>query len=318
MQLAILDAATLNDDLDLSVLEQFGTVHRYELTSTPEELAERSAGCDVLILNKVKVNPITFPDTGKVRLICVTATGVDNVDIDYCRRRGIAVCNVVGYSTDSVAQLTVAMALSLVNRLPAYTRHVNEGHYTANGMPNHLNPPFHELRGKTWGIFGYGHIGERVAAVAEALGCHVLVCKRTPLPDREITDIDTLCRRSDILSVHVPLTDETRGILNAARLSLMKPDAILINVARGAVTDEQAVAQAILDGKLGGLGVDVYSTEPFPSEHPFRRLCGLDNVCLTPHMAWGAYEARVRCINEVAANIAAFFNGQHRNRVDLS
>ncbi len=316
MQLAILDAATLNNDLDLSVLEQFGTVHRYELTRTPEELETRSRGCEVLILNKVKINPFTFPNTGSVRLICVTATGVDNVDVDYCRQRGIAVCNVVGYSTDSVAQLTVAMALSLVNRLPTYKRYVDDGLYTAHGMPNHLNPPFHELRGKTWGIFGYGNIGARVAAIAEALGCRVMVCKRTPLPDRIVTDLDTLCAHSDILSIHVPLTDETRGAINAERLSLMKPDAILINVARGAVTDEQAVAQAVLGGQLGGLGVDVYSTEPFPPEHPFQCLRGLDNVCLTPHMAWGAYEARVRCVEEVTANIASFFHGQRRNRVD--
>lgn len=317
MQIAILDAATLNDDLDLSILNEFGTVHRYELTRTPEELAARSADCDVLILNKVKVNPFTFPNTGKVRLICVTATGVDNVDVDYCRSRGIAVCNVVGYSTDSVAQLTVAMALSLANNLPAFKRYVDRGTYTKSGMPNHLDPPFHELRGKTWGILGYGNIGARVAAVAEALGCRVLVCKRTPLPDRAVTDVDTLCEQSDILSIHVPLTEETRGIINRERLARMKKDAILINVARGAVTDEQALAEAILNHRLGGLGVDVYSNEPFPLDHPFQDILGLDNVCLTPHMAWGAYEARVRCIEEVAANIRAFFSGEIRNRVDL-
>lgn len=317
MDLAILDAATLNDDLDLSILNEFGTVHRYDLTVTPEELAAHSAGCEVLILNKVKINPFTFPNTGKVRLICVTATGVDNVDVDYCRSRGIAVCNVVGYSTDSVAQLTVAMALSLVNRLPAYKRYVDRGTYTKRGMPNHLNPPFHEMRGMTWGILGYGNIGARVAAVAEALGCRVLVCKRTPLADREVTDVDTLCEQADILSIHVPLTEETRGIINRERLARMKKDAILINVARGAVTDEQAVAEAVLNGQLGGLGVDVYSTEPFPLDHPFQDILGMDNVCLTPHMAWGAYEARVRCLEEVAANIRAFLAGQQRSRVDV-
>ncbi len=317
MNLAILDAATLNDDVDLSLFDEFGTVHRYALTRTPEELAAHSAGCDVLILNKVKVNPLTFPDTGNVRLICVTATGVDNVDVDYCRSRGIAVCNVVGYSTDSVAQLTVAMALSLIHRLPTYKRFVDDGSYTASGMPNHLNPPFHELRGMTWGILGYGSIGARVAAVAEALGCRVLVCKRSPLPNREVVDVDTLCEQSDILSIHVPLTDETRGIIDRERLARMKRDAVLINVARGAVTDEAALAEAILEGRLGGLGVDVFSAEPLPAEHPFQAILGQDNVCLTPHMAWGAYEARVRCLEEIAANIRAFFAGEIRNRVDI-
>ena len=316
MNIALLDVATLNDDIDLSLFDELGTVHRYDLTLTPAELAVRSAGCEVLVLNKVKINPTTFPDTGTVKLICVTATGVDNVDVDYCRSRGIGVCNVVGYSTDSVAQVTVAMALSLFNRLPAYKTYVDSGNYTASGLPNYLNPPFRELRGKTWGIFGYGNIGARVAAVAEALGCRVLVCKRTPLPDREVTDIDTLCAQSDILSIHAPLTAETHGIINRERLARMKPTAILINVARGAITDEQAVTEAVLNGRLGGLGVDVYSAEPLPADHPFQALRGLDTVCLTPHMAWGAYEARVRCLTEVAENIRAFYRGERRNRVE--
>ncbi len=315
MNIAILDAATLNGDVDLTIFEEFGTVRRYPLTTT-EQLAAHSAGCEVLILNKVKVNPLTLPDTGTVRLICVTATGVDNIDVDYCRSRGIGVCNVCGYSTDSVAQVTVAMALSLVHHLPSYKRYVDSGEYTASGMPNHLEPTFHELRGKTWGILGYGNIGSRVAAVAEAFGCRVLVCKRTPLPDREVTDVDTLCRESDILSVHVPLTDDTRNIISRERLSLMKPSAILVNVARGAVTDEAALADAIEHGTLGGLGVDVFSSEPLPSGHPFHRILGRDNVCFTPHMAWGAYESRVRCLEEIRENIRAYLRGERRSRVD--
>lgn len=316
MNIAMLDVATLNDDVDLSIFDEFGKVRRYPLT-TPEDLAEHSAGCEVLILNKVKINPVTFPDTGAVKLICVTATGVDNVDLDYCRSRGIGVCNVSGYSTDSVAQITVAMVLSLINHLPSYKRFVDNGEYTKSGKPNHLVPRFHELRGMTWGILGYGSIGSRVAAVAEALGCRVLVCKRSPLPDREVTDIDTLCAESDILTIHVPLTNETRSIISRERLATMKSSAVIVNVARGAVTDEEALADAVLSGRLGGLGVDVYSTEPLPDNHPFQRILGLDTVCLTPHMAWGAYEARVRCLQEVAENIRAFTRGELRNRVDI-
>ncbi len=315
MTIAILDAATLNDDLDLSIFDEFGTVRKYALTA-PEELAEHASGCDVLILNKIKINPSTFPNTDTVKLICVTATGVDNIDLDYCRKCGIAVCNVSGYSTDSVAQLTVAMVLSLANHLPAFTRFVNGGAYTQSGKPNHLVPVFHELRGKTWGIYGYGNIGSQVAKVAKALGCRVLVCKRSPVKDYVVTDLDTLCANSDILTVHVPLTDETRDSINRNRLALMKPSAILVNVARGAVIDEEAVTDAVLGGRLGGLGIDVYSTEPLPEEHPFQQIVGLDNVCLTPHMAWGAYEARVRCLQEVAENIRAFNRGEKRSRVD--
>ena len=315
MIVAMLDVATLNDDLDLSVIDEFGTVHRYPLT-TDEQVAERSCGCDVLILNKVKINPTTLPAPDTVKLICVTATGVDNINLEHCRRHGIAVCNVVGYSTDSVAQLTVAMALSLVNKLPTFKRFVDSGEYTRSGRPNHLVPPFHELRGMTWGILGYGNIGAQVAKVAEALGCRVLVCKRTPLPDRDVTDVDTLCAEADILSVHVPLTAETKHLIDRRRLALMKPSAILINVARGAVTDEEAVAEAMEQGRLGGLGVDVYSAEPLAASHPFQRLLGRDDVCLTPHMAWGAYEARVRCLDEIAENIRAFNRGERRCRVD--
>lgn len=316
MKIAMLDVATLNDDLDLSAFDAFGTVYRYPLTA-PDQVAERAAGCDVLILNKVKINAATLPYPDTVKLICVTATGVDNIDLDFCRAQGIAVCNVSGYSTDSVAQLTVAMVLSLANHLPAFQRFVNSGEYTASGRPNHLTPAFCELRGKTWGILGYGSIGSQVAAVAEAFGCRVLVCKRSPLPNREVTDVDTLCEQSDILTIHVPLTDETRSIINRERLAKMKPSAILVNVARGAVTDEGALTEAVENGRLGGLGVDVYSTEPMPADHPFRRILGRDNVCFTPHMAWGAYEARVRCMQEVAENIRAFQRGEQRSRVDL-
>ncbi len=317
MNIAILDAVTLtvDNDVDLSMFEEFGTVRQYTMT-TPEQLAEHSAGCQVLILNKVRINAETFPDTGDVRLICVAATGVDNIDVDYCRSRGIAVCNVKGYSTDSVAQITVAMALSLVNHLPAHRRYVNSGEYTASGVPNHFAPVFHELRGKTWGILGYGNIGSRVAAVAEAFGCRVLVCKRTPLPDREVTDVDTLCEQSDILTIHVPLTDDTRAIINRERLAKMKPNAIIVNVARGAVTDEEALVDAVLNKQIGGLGVDVYSTEPLPADHPFHRIAALDNVCLTPHLAWASYESRARCLSEVAENIRAFSQGERRNRMD--
>ncbi len=315
MIIAMLDAATLNDDLDFSLFDELGTVKRYALTAA-EEVASRADGCDVLILNKVKINAATLPVPTSVKLVCVTATGVDNIDVEFCRQNGIAVCNVSGYSTDSVAQLTVAMVLSLANRLPVFNRFVTDGSYTQSGKPNHLVPPFYELRGKTWGILGYGNIGAQVAAVAEALGCRVLVCKRTPVDGREITDIDTLCAASDILTLHVPLTEETRGIISRERLAMMKPNAILVNVARGAVTDEAAVAEAVLAGRLGGFGVDVYSTEPIPQNHPFTALYGLDNVCMTPHMAWGAFEARVRCLQEVAENIRAFQRGERRCRVD--
>jgi glycerate dehydrogenase len=216
-----------------------------------------------------------------------------------------------------VAQLTLAMVLSLACHLPAYNRSVEDGSYSSGGNANRLTPVYHELAGKTWGILGFGNIGRQVARVAEAMGCRVLVCKRTPVEDYDCVDMDTLCRESDILTIHTPLTEQTRGILSRERIATLKPSALVVNVARGAVVDEAALAEAVAQGRIGGIGVDVYSTEPFPADHPYAAIAGLDQVCLTPHMAWGAYEARVRVRDEMLENIRVFYAGGVRNRVDI-
>lgn len=317
MKITVLDAATFGRDIDLSLFGEIGELRLISMTE-PHEVAKNCEGADVIILNKIKINRNTLPTPCSVKLVCVAATGVDNIDVDYCREVGIAVCNVKGYCSASVAQVTVAMALSLVCHLPEYNRFIASGAYAKTRFPNHLEPPYHELSGMTWGLVGYGNIAKRVACVADALGCHVAVCNRTPAPDRENLEIDELCRRADILSIHVPLCDATRHLIDARRLALMKPTAIIINVARGAVTDEQALADAILEGRIGGLGVDVFSTEPMPADHPFAAIAERDNVCLTPHMAWGSFEARMRCMREIRENIRAFFGGEIRNRAELS
>ena len=167
----------------------------------------------------------------------------------------------------------------------------------------------------TWGVVGGGGIGARVAGVANALGCRVLMCRRKKEEVYTQASIDEICREADIISLHVPLNDETRGMINRERIAKMKDGVILINVARGAVADEEALAEAVESGKIGGLGIDVYSAEPFPKEHAFTRILSRENVCLTPHMAWGAYEARNRCVEEIGKNISAFFAGETRNRI---
>lgn len=315
MQITFLDAATLGNDLSTEAFRQFGEVTVYPKTA-PHELGERARNADVLILNKAKINEQTVGDTGRLRLICITATGFDNVDLDFCRERGIAVCNVVGYSTQCVAQVTVAMALSLMTHLPEYADCVRSGAYTASGVANCLVPTYHEIAGKTWGIVGFGNIGGQVGSVAQALGCRVLVNKRTPVDGWECVDFETVCRESDILSIHTPLNDSTRNLLDGEHIAMLKKNAVVINVARGAVTDEAALAKAILEGRIGGLGVDVYSAEPMGKDHPFQAIRHLPNVCLTPHMAWGAYETRMRLLDEVAQNIRAYLAGERRNRVD--
>ena len=311
----ILDGATLGEDISFASLEERASLTVYPLTP-PEEVAARIRDAQVVIVNKIRLNEANLAGADALKLICVAATGYDNIDVAYCRRRGIAVCNVLGYSTDSVAQLTVAMVLELILHLPEMSGYVRSGAYTASGVANRLTPAFHELAGRTWGIIGAGNIGKKVARIAETFGCRVLVCRRRPDPDYPAVDIDTLCREADIISVHTPLTDETRGLISRERIAAMKPGVIVVNVARGAVADEAALADAVRTGQIGGLGVDVYSAEPLPADHPLYAVRELPNVCFTPHMAWGAVEARQRCIDEIAENIRAFFAGECRCRVD--
>ena len=315
MKIVFLDAATIGNDMTYETFYDMGEVVVHQ-TTNEEEFEEHAQNADVLVINKLKLNASNLPKTPTVKLICLAATGYDNVDLDYCRKAGIGVCNVVGYSTQSVAQLTLSMALSLYTNLTQFTDFVRSGEYTQAGIANRLTPVYHEIAGKTWGIVGYGNIGKQVARVAEALGCNILVYKRTPIDDVECVDFNTVCQKSDILSLHVPLNDQTRNLLDKEHIAMLKKSAVIINVARGAVTDEEALTEAILDGRIGGLGVDVYSKEPFEVEHPFNKIKHLPNVLLTPHMAWGGYETRVRLLAEIKENIIAFCSGKNRCRVD--
>lgn len=315
MKIVFLDAATIGDDLTYESFEELGEVIVYP-TTDEKEFEDHVQDADVVVINKLKLNATNLPKAPKLKLICLAATGYDNVDLDYCRTAGIGVCNVVGYSTQSVAQLTLSMALSLYTHLGEYTDFVRSGEYTKNGIANRLTPVYHEISGRTWGIVGYGNIGKQVARVAAALGCRVLVYKRTPVEGVECVDFNTICQKSDILSLHVPLCAQTRNLLDEAHIAMLKRDAIVINVARGAVTDEAALTNAILEERIGGLGVDVYSKEPFDAEHPFNKIKHLTNVLLTPHMAWGGYETRVRLLGEIKENIISFYAGKSRCRVD--
>lgn len=315
MKITVLDAATLGADIDLSPLTELGEVTVWDHTP-PEEAAARIEDTDVIVSNKVKLTEAVLKNAKKLKLICLAATGYDCVDTAYCAKNGIGVCNVPGYSTQSVAQLTVAMVLELVNHLSQYRAFVHSGAYSRSGVANALTPVWHELYGKTWGIIGGGNIGRQVAKIADAFGCRVLICRRKTDEVYETVDLDTLCAESDIISIHVPLTEQTRGMIGEKQIALMKKEAVLVNVARGAVTDEAALAAAVKEGRLGGLGVDVYSAEPFGADHPFGTILELPNVCLTPHTAWGAIETRNRCIRMVGENIAAFCAGDYQNRVE--
>ncbi len=315
MKIVILDRATIGFDTPLGALDRFGEVISYD-HSTPTEAAVRSSDADVIILNKVKITREILESSKNLKLVCVFATGYDNIDIATARDMGIGVCNVPGYSTDSVALFTVSTVLALISHLYEYSSFVKSGEYSLSDAPNKLTPVYHELRGKTWGIIGYGNIGRAVGRVAEAFGAKVIVNKRTPCDDAVCVDIDTLCRESDIITVHCPLNDSTRNLIDQNKLALMKKNVILVNEARGAVLDESAVARAVLESRIAAFGCDVYSTEPFGTEHPYSSIKKLDNVFLTPHCAWASYEARERCINIIAENISSFISGKMLNRVE--
>lgn len=314
MKIAILDKSTLGEDVSLAPIRALGQTTEYE-TTQPDQVEERISEADVVIVNKIKLNATNLKDAKNLKLICVAATGYDNIDTEYCKQNGIALCNVPGYSTDSVAQVSVAMALSLVNHLNEYRDFVHSREYTASGVANRLVPVYHELSSMSWGVVGGGGIGTRVAEIAKALGCKVLVCRRKQEGDFPLADIDTLVDTCDIISFHVPLSDTTRNLLNSQRIARLKNNAIIINTARGAVTDEKALAEAVKNAEIGGIGVDVYSVEPFSKEHPFNDILDMKNVILTPHMAWGSFESRTRCVKEIAKNIKAFLSEEKRNRI---
>lgn len=314
MKIVILDSATLGDDIDTSIFAPLGELFVYDMTRS-EELAERTADADIIIVNKVKFGEKELRGAKKLKLICETATGYDNIDIDACGRLGIAVSNVEAYSTDSVAQVTMSLALSLLVHVAEYDRYTKSGAYIKSGMHNCLVPVFHELAGKTWGIVGLGNIGKKVAHIAQAFGCRIIAYKRTPEPGYECVGIDELCARSDVISIHTPLNDGTRGLFSAEKFALMKPDTVVVNTARGAVVDSEAVTEAVLSGRIAGYATDVYSSEPLAADSPLCALLDCDRAVLTPHMAWGAYEARVRCMEEVKKNIEAYLGGEKRNRI---
>ncbi len=316
MKIVVLDRLTLGDDLDIKGASELGEVISYDSTE-PDEIESRITDADVIFVNKSKLNGENLKNAKKLKLICEAATGYDNIDVNYCKENNIAVCNVPGYSVYSVAQVTVGAVLYLANHTSEYTEYTRQGVYTKGTGANILKPVYNELYGKTWGIIGYGGIGSRVGKIAEALGCNVIAYKRTKVNEVNCVDLDTLLKESDIISIHVPLSEETKGLISRERIALLKKNAIVVNTARGAVIDEEAMCDAVEGGKIAGFGSDVYSKEPFTRDCPYYKVRNLRNVCFTPHMAWGAKEARERCFGIMIENAKAFYKGEIKNRVDL-
>ena len=315
MNIVILDRDSIGLDTPIEGLSHFGDVTVYDKTDALEVI-DRVSDAECIILNKVKITEEVLRNARNLKLICIFATGFDNVDIAAARKYGVGVCNVPGYSTDSVALFTVASVLALYTHLREYNAYVTSGEYSASGIPNRLVPVYHEITGKTWGIVGLGNIGKAVARVAESLGARVIANKRTPVNEYECVDIDTLCRESDIITIHCPLNDETRGMIDKNRLALMKKDVLIVNEARGAVVNEADIADAVKKGMIGAFGSDIYSQEPFTTDHPFYEIKDFCNVLFTPHAAWGSFESRKRCIGIICDNISSYLSGGRSNRVD--
>lgn len=316
MQGILLDYDTLSrGDISVAPLEAELDTLEIFAASTPADLPVRLAAADVAIANKVRFDAALLDRLERVRLICLAATGADKVDLVAAQKRGIAVANVRGYCTAAVVQHVFGLALHLTLHLDEYRRLVAGGAWQRSGHPNLLNFPVRELAGKTFGVIGYGTLGQAAADVARAFGMRVIVAERRGVAPRSgRIAFETVLAEADILSLHCPLTDATRGLIGAPELAQMKPDALLINTARGALIDTAALADALAGGRLGGAGLDVLPQEP-PDEHEPLLQRDLPNLIVTPHVAWAAREARQRVIDEIAANIRAFRAGGDRNRL---
>lgn len=310
-----LDRGSLGEDgVDFSAFHRTLPRWEYHAATPPGEVARRIAAAHVVVTNKVPVDGDAMAGAGNLRLICVTATGTNNIDMAAARRRGITVCNVPGYATASVVQLVFALILALYTRLPAYHAAVRDGRWQRSEQFCLLDYPIHELAGKVMGIVGYGELGRAVDEVAAAFGMEVVAARRAGAEQADRPPLKELLPRVDVLSLHCPLTPETRGLIGEQELALMKPTAVLINTARGGIVDEAALARALRGGVIAGAGVDVLTREPPVDDNPLLAP-DVPNLIVTPHIAWASLEARQRLVDEVTGNIQAFVEGRARNRV---
>jgi glycerate dehydrogenase len=303
-----------NGDLDVSALS--AAVDDLALCKSDDaKTAERIRDVEIVLLNRVELSRQLLRSAPKLKLVAVAGTGTNNIDVVAARELGVGVCNVRGYCTSSVVQHVWGLILSLTQHVSDYARLAGNGSWSQNDVLTGLSHPIRELDGRIFGVVGWGELGRGAARVAEAFGMRVLIANRrgeSPRPDR--AQLEQLLAMSDIVSLHCPLSDSTRGLIGARELALMKTDALLINTARGALVDGRALAAALRAGRLGGAGIDVLPQEPPRDDDPLLDP-DIPNLLLTPHVAWAAREARQRCLDEMAANIRDFASGGRRSRV---
>ncbi len=309
MKIVCLDAATLGSDVNLDVFEQFGEFVSFETTAAAERI-ERLKGADVVITNKVVIDKETM-DASNLKLICISATGMNNVDLAYAASKGIAVKNVAGYSTSSVVQHTFACLFALTNRIKFYDNYAQSGEWAKSEIFTNLDRSIGEIAGKSFGVIGLGEIGRGVARIAAAFGANVSYYSTSGAnanAEFKRQNLGELLSGCDIVSIHAPLNEKTRNLIGERELNLMKEGALLMNFGRGGIVDENAVARAI-DGRNLRFAADVLETEPMSADHPLLNIKNKENLILTPHVAWASFEARQRLVAMIVENIKEFLNG---------
>lgn len=307
MKIVFLDRKTLGYDINIDRFEQLGQVTIYE-TTKPSETLKRIQNMDIVITNKVVIDK-EIMDNSNIKLICITATGTNNVDLAYAKERHIEVKNVVGYAKATVAQLTITLALHFIQKLDYYKKYVEDKKWEKSDIFTHIDEPFYELENKNWGIIGLGNIGKRVANIAKAFECNVnyySTSGKNSNTDYNQIQLEELLRTSDIISIHSGLNESTLNLINKTNLSLLKDGAILINVGRGGIINELDLANALDENKNLYCGLDVVNKEPIESDNPLNKIQNKDRLVITPHIAWASIEARNKIINDTFDNISKF------------
>lgn len=308
MKIVFLDVKTIGEDIDLSGYDALGEVVKYDFSSD-EQVPERIKDADVIVLNKVQINEQTIGGAEKLKLVCVTATGTNNLDKAYLDKRGIAWRNVAGYSTETVAQHTFAMLLYLLEKLRYYDDYVKEGRYVNDTVFTHFAEHFTEICGKTWGIIGLGNIGRRVSDIAKAFGAKIIYYSASGSPVQEgytQVDFDTLLADSDIISVHAPLNEQTEGLIDREAFTKMKKTCIFLNLGRGPIVVEQDLYEALEAGEIAAAGLDVLCQEPMRADNPLLQIKDSRKLYITPHVAWASVEARTKLMNIILEQIKEF------------
>lgn len=316
-KIVILDGKTLGD-IELEKLSEIGEVKYYDTTDI-SEVKERVRDANIVLTNKVVLNRENLSEASNLEFIAEIATGFNNIDVEYAKEKGIGVANVAGYSTNAVVQHTFALTLSLLDEVTYYDSYVKSGEYSKSGLFTCLDKPYYEIEGKTWGIIGLGNIGRKVAKIAEAFGAKVIYYSTTGNNSNgefSRVSFNELLSKSDIISIHAPLSKNTLGLLDYEALCKMKNSSILVNMGRGPIVVEEDLARAIDENKIRGAALDVFEVEPIKINSPLLTMKNKDKIILSPHIAWASVEARERLFNEVIENIIAFYNGEIRNRVD--